>query len=106
VSQAKGSTPFSLAVATRLATIAQWRARRPSGRTPRLAHRAVEDREPQRYGEISRSGSAPVPGRQERVPRFGGRRLAGTLAFSAPSGPSKKEVLFWRTSTMGAMMEA
>ncbi len=26
VSQAKGSTPFSFAVATRLATIAQWRA--------------------------------------------------------------------------------
>ena len=59
-SYAKGSTPFSFAVATRLATIAQWRAP-PSEPAKEMPYRAVPARWPR--GTIAAKPCGPGEGR-------------------------------------------
>src|SRR5215213_5834115 len=73
VSHAWGSTPLSFAVATKLATIAQLRAlaSEPANTSP--AHRAAEDREPQRHGGSRASVPRPSRGAKKGYPTSGPR---------------------------------
>ena len=102
VGQAKGSTPFSLAVVMRLATTAQRRAPQAAccaAAEPPFAHRAG-GREPRpRSGRARQSGTGPLPPAASRWPDGSrksasfGPRILGLISRPAwwPSGDAHDE---------------